>query len=84
MHDIIDMAKCFVVFRLFTVQVVAKLPLDLLSHVMRNLTDYRLSLVVAAIWSYYLPNIVRIVQLMLDFEPRHDSLLGRHIEGVER
>jgi len=51
---------------------------------MRNLTDYWLSLVVAAIWSYYLPNIVRIVQLMLVFEPRHDSVLGRHTEGVER
>jgi len=46
--------------------------------------DYRLWLSVSATWSYDLTNIERIVQLMLDFEPRHDCVLGQHIESAER
>jgi len=46
--------------------------------------DYRLYLSVSATWSYDLSNIERIVQLMLDFEPRHVRVLGQHIESAER
>ena len=46
--------------------------------------DYRLCVSVTATWSYDLSNIERIVKLMLDFEPRHDRVLGQHIESAER
>jgi len=46
--------------------------------------DYRLCVSVSATWSYDLSNVERIVQLMLDFEPRHDRIFGQHIESAER
>ena len=46
--------------------------------------DHRLCLSVSATWSYDLLNIERIVQLMLDFEPRHDRVHGQHIKSAER
>ena len=70
--------------RLFAVQSVTKLLDNLSCHVMRNLTDYWLSLVVAGILRYR-PSI--IVCCMLNFDPRHDSgvpVLGRGTESAER